>query len=366
MKARIIQPQRKRDCVLSIGMIVKNEEKWLERCLSALKPLRDAVETELVIVDTGSVDRTVKIAEKFTDKIHHFEWVDDFAAARNFGLKKCIGEWFMFIDADEIFDNNMSEMIEFFNSGKSKDFNTACYIIRNYSQGEGGYTTQSAQRIARRTPQLCFEGEVHERLVNKFLPTQQLMTFAHHYGYVYESDEQHRAKKDRNLELLYKMLQKNPEDTKVLCDIAACLMPDKKAQEYIVRAVELVKKSGDYSRGAHVEPYMAAIRYFSNGEYEKTVKYADEYIKIAGNEANLIDAYAFKVIALSSLEEYSQMAAAADKYYECYDRFYAGQLDNRSLLVSPVNWLGEDKRGQLGQIVDLTLQIARAAGKIFQ
>ncbi|MDR0222659.1 MAG: glycosyltransferase, partial [Oscillospiraceae bacterium] len=73
MKARIIEI--KPECVLSVGMIVKNEEKYLEKCLSALKPLLDAVSSELIIVDTGSTDKTVEIAGRFTDKVYRFNWV---------------------------------------------------------------------------------------------------------------------------------------------------------------------------------------------------------------------------------------------------------------------------------------------------
>lgn len=57
--------------ILSIGMIVKNEEKYLEQCLTAMKPLLEEVESELIIADTGSTDNTVEIARKFTDNVYH-------------------------------------------------------------------------------------------------------------------------------------------------------------------------------------------------------------------------------------------------------------------------------------------------------
>ena len=70
---------------LTIGMIVKNEEKWLDKCLTGIKPILDNVDSELIITDTGSIDSTVEIARKYTDKVLHFDWINDFAAARNFG-----------------------------------------------------------------------------------------------------------------------------------------------------------------------------------------------------------------------------------------------------------------------------------------
>jgi len=82
---------------LSCCMIVKNEEKFLEQCLNSIKDLVD----EIIIVDTGSTDKTKEIAARFTDKIFDFKWCDDFAAARNESLKHATGDWILVLDADE-------------------------------------------------------------------------------------------------------------------------------------------------------------------------------------------------------------------------------------------------------------------------
>ena len=81
--------------ILSIGMIVKNEEKVLGRCLESLQPLMKQIPSELIIADTGSTDSTVEIAKKYTDNVFHFEWINDFAAARNSTLEKARGQWFL-------------------------------------------------------------------------------------------------------------------------------------------------------------------------------------------------------------------------------------------------------------------------------
>ena len=104
---------------LSIGMIVKNEEKYLDRCLAAIKPILDSIDSELIIADTGSTDSTVEIAKKYTDNVFHFEWINDFAAARNSTLDRAKGEWYMFLDADEIF-KSCNDIIHFFKSGEYK------------------------------------------------------------------------------------------------------------------------------------------------------------------------------------------------------------------------------------------------------
>lgn len=86
---------------ISACMIVKNEENVLARCLDCICDLVD----EIIIVDTGSVDGTCAIAAKYTDKIYHFKWIDDFAAARNFAFSQCNCDYIYAADADEVIDS---------------------------------------------------------------------------------------------------------------------------------------------------------------------------------------------------------------------------------------------------------------------
>lgn len=83
---------------ISLCMICRNEEKTIFRCLHHVADFVD----EMVIVDTGSTDRTVERARRFTDRIFDFPWVDDFSAARNFALARARGEWILILDADEV------------------------------------------------------------------------------------------------------------------------------------------------------------------------------------------------------------------------------------------------------------------------
>lgn len=80
-------------------MIVKNEEKNIERALSWGKSFM----WEQIVVDTGSTDRTVEIARRLGAKVYHFEWIDDFAAAKNYAVSQAQGDWIVFLDADEYF-----------------------------------------------------------------------------------------------------------------------------------------------------------------------------------------------------------------------------------------------------------------------
>lgn len=83
---------------ISLCMIVKNEEQTLTRCLNCIKDIAD----EIIIVDTGSTDKTKEIAYKFTNKVYDFTWCDDFSKARNFSFSKATKEYIMWLDADDV------------------------------------------------------------------------------------------------------------------------------------------------------------------------------------------------------------------------------------------------------------------------
>ena len=90
---------------ISLCMIVKNEEKVLDRCLASVFDLMD----EIIIVDTGSTDRTKEIAGKYTGRIYDFAWCDDFSKARNFAFEKAACDYIYSADADEVLDEENHE-----------------------------------------------------------------------------------------------------------------------------------------------------------------------------------------------------------------------------------------------------------------
>lgn len=94
---------------ISLCMIVKNEEAVLRRCLDSLKSIVD----EMIIVDTGSTDRTKEIAREYTEKVYDFEWIDDFSAARNASFEKACCDYIYVADADEVLDEeNQQEFLK--------------------------------------------------------------------------------------------------------------------------------------------------------------------------------------------------------------------------------------------------------------
>lgn len=83
---------------ISLCMIVKDEEDVIGRCLDCVKDIMD----EIIIVDTGSTDRTKEIVSAYTSNIYDFEWIDDFSAARNYSFSKATKDYIMWLDADDV------------------------------------------------------------------------------------------------------------------------------------------------------------------------------------------------------------------------------------------------------------------------
>lgn len=141
---------------LSVCLIVKNEQEVLSRCLNCVSRFAD----EIVIVDTGSIDNTVEIAKKFTDKVYFFKWCDDFSAARNYAFDKATGELLMWLDADDyITEENCLKI----NKLKNTDgYDMAVLPYAAAFDGDKPTFIYDRERIFRRDGNFRFSGEVHE------------------------------------------------------------------------------------------------------------------------------------------------------------------------------------------------------------
>ncbi len=146
---------------ISLCMIVRDEEAALGRCLESVK---DAVE-EIIVVDTGSVDRTKEIAARFTDKVYDFVWVDDFAAARNFAFSKATMEYCMWLDADDVLTPEAGKKLLSLKESLPKDTDVVMALYQT-AFDPAGHPTFSfyRERILRRCPQAVWKGRVHEAI----------------------------------------------------------------------------------------------------------------------------------------------------------------------------------------------------------
>jgi glycosyltransferase involved in cell wall biosynthesis len=147
---------------ISLCMIVKNEEKTLERCLTSV----DGVPDEIVIVDTGSQDSTKDIAGKFTSRILDFEWIDDFSAARNFSFTQATGDYILWLDADDVLlPQDRTKLLELKRTLSSTV--DAVSMTHHYSFDESNNVTQSNRRfrLVKASKNFVWVGVVHEDLV---------------------------------------------------------------------------------------------------------------------------------------------------------------------------------------------------------
>ena len=124
----------KSDIKLSIGILVSNRIQHIRQVMESIKPLLSAVPSELIVVDTKGEesDGSIDIVREYTDHVYPFTWCNDFAAARNVCLEHSHGEWFMFHDDDECFDD-VTELIDFFLSGECNRYQCASYYIHDYA-----------------------------------------------------------------------------------------------------------------------------------------------------------------------------------------------------------------------------------------
>ncbi|MBR1759964.1 MAG: glycosyltransferase [Schwartzia sp.] len=145
-------------------VIVKNEEKNLPHWIACVKAIAD----ELVVVDTGSTDRTTELAQAAGAKLFSFAWRDDFAAAKNFALQKARGNWIVFLDADEYFSEPDLPKVKAYIQNFDKEQNTAGFICPwiNIDVDKGGaILTEGVQlRVFRRHPDIRYQGHIHEML----------------------------------------------------------------------------------------------------------------------------------------------------------------------------------------------------------
>ena len=207
--------------LLSIGMIVKNEERCLEKCLKALEPLRQAIPCELVIADTGSTDKTKEIASKYADILFDFTWVNDFSAARNAVMNKCSGKWYLTIDADEYLSPDISELVNFLTDSKNK-YILASVIQRNFVEPDmkGIYSDLNALRLVLLSSKRRYIEPIHEHIEYESFNEIHILsnTVLNHDGYSNVSEDYLEKKQQRNLLLLQKKLKKSPDDLGILLE----------------------------------------------------------------------------------------------------------------------------------------------------
>ena len=195
---------------LSLCMIAKNEEQFIGDCLASVRDIVD----EIIIVDTGSTDRTVEIAESFGAKVFHHPWQGDFAAARNESLSHATGEWILVLDADETIPSEGHADLR--QALRNKDNVGYALVIENLL-GEDGLEHQTALifRLFQNRPDIRYEGIIHEQAMlaaqRTGLPIRNLHTRIIHRGYLNRFVLE-RDKYQRNLDILLRQVAEEPRN----------------------------------------------------------------------------------------------------------------------------------------------------------
>jgi len=216
---------------LSVCMIVKNEEKDLPECLQLIVGRVD----EIVVVDTGSEDNTVAIAESFGAKVFHYEWNDDFAAARNCSIDHATGDWILWLDADDrIYSEDIVKVREMINGPQNRVF---FFKLRNEALKAGKESQMLQIRVFPNVPKMRFAGRIHESVH----PAAKELGFVHvttdtsvtHVGYAIGAEGMDK-KLMRNMKMLEEEVKANPTDFRLhfyIAGTASALGDDDRCRE---------------------------------------------------------------------------------------------------------------------------------------
>lgn len=297
---------------ISACCIIKNEERNLPAYIEGVRGVAD----EIIIVDTGSEDNSVKLLENLKNKydlnltVYHFEWINDFAAAKNFALSKAVGEWIMFMDADEYFDKKdrkeIRPLLESLLPDESVVFLQSKLVNIDVAKNNIPISESSQTRIFRHIPEIRYEGAIHEHLAyagEKSVVTSYTTDFTIiHTGY---SSNIFHSKIARNNEII--LANKNlagddyPSYYIYIADAYAAKGDYPAALQNIQKAVELLKKSDDiFLIAAYVNYYH--IKELAGASKEEL----SDFLDLAAKETNRHpDILAEKLILMSESDEFN-------------------------------------------------------------
>ncbi|MDP6648252.1 MAG: tetratricopeptide repeat protein [Candidatus Woesearchaeota archaeon] len=269
---------------ISLCLITKNEEKYLEQCLNSVKGIVD----EIIVVDTGSDDKTKEIAKKFNAKIFDFKWVDDFSAARNESLKHATKEWILVLDADEILDEEGLKTVKDFVKDKendgflflkknyTNDNSVAGFVLEKHKNFSGWYGSFIV-RLFRNKKGFKFEGTVHElvepSIENKKGKIAATNVFVHHYG----NSDSSVIKKKRQfyLELCKKKVKQKPNASSYH-ELGILYRENNKLDD----AIKSFKKAIQLNPKHSMSFFEIGVIYEHQQDYDKAIKNYTESLRI--------------------------------------------------------------------------------------
>ena len=281
---------------VSLCMIVKDEEANLPRCLASVKPIVD----EIIVIDTGSTDRTMDIAEFFGAKVYEFEWNGNFAEARNFSLSKAKGNWILIMDADEKISPQDYKRFRKLVAKKPSGLAAYSIITRNYCNmantigwipNSGQYASEEAGlgwlssekvRLFSNNSQVKFEGAVHEMvdsvLKRLSIEIKKCSIPVHHYGRL-NADNLAR-KHQAYYEIGLKKLQKNGGEIGTVRELATQAAVLERNSEAIDLWLKFLSMEPGEAAVAYAYVNMVSV-YIRTQEYGKAIELARKAVTLA-------------------------------------------------------------------------------------
>lgn len=278
------------DCLVTISMLISNRIDTVEKCFESFRPLLEQIPSEFIAVDTvgdEKSDGSVDVARKYADKIVHFEWCDDFAAARNAGLKEARGKWLIYLDDDEWFDD-AGPLIDFFSKPELyENYDRVSMMEHSYtSASQIEYGSSSFSRISVLTPGAKFVNPVHELLEGIVYRNEYDLkdTFVHHVGYIGKLSDK---KVKRNRKIMDNELEKHPDNRHLwLQQIAGMGSDASEVLELSEKAVFELRKRGlsDWSNQEWIEIFLYRMKSYAGLKmWDELDENVDEFLEHVKN-----------------------------------------------------------------------------------
>ena len=279
---------------LSLCMIVKNEEKFLGQCLESVKDIVD----EMIIVDTGSEDRTVEIAESYGAKVYHHPWQGSFSEARNHALQYATCDWILQMDADEQLEVQDIPIIK--EVVKGTQYNAIYVALLNDSPE--GWTKHYFQRIYRRG-KAHYEGIVHNQLIYEGADLRTEIR-VYHWGYNL-SEAEMQAKFKRSGELLLKQLEDDGTDPFAHQNYLRVLRASFRFEEGVGHGLHALKVCKDRMTEIHYQmiAYDTAYCMLNSNQVNKCIELCLEVLRKHPNNIDILYIYACARLKIKEYEE---------------------------------------------------------------
>ncbi len=366
---RMLAQTLKNRRTVSACLIVRDEEKLLSGCLDSI---RDWVD-EIIVVDTGSNDKTVSMAMSYGAKVFNQQWEGDFSKHRNFSMEQATSDWIFIIDADErICEEDVPRLKEMINSDQHSIISINVFNV--YGKDVKMTTFLPSIRLFRRDLNLRYEGIVHNRLV---FPEDATIVRANvklkHLGYDLSPDQM-RKKFERSHALLEKQMQKDPNDTFAMFNLAQLLRgagkdkPDLFSAEIIklaARAVTLTNPQKLSTRNIHLMCLdQLSWAYFYKGDLKQALVFAQRALT---HKPNYLDPLLLIGHIYTHSKEYDKARTAYQRYLEVQAQYDPTAEKDNIILVNP------DSRatafyglGLLAEIMDNPLEARRYYAKTIE